>query len=131
MSTAELVATIIAAVGAFGGAFTKLVVWVVKQWRAERAIERDERRGDRETVVDIQLTLAAMLERDRVLYARAKRSSEGAAPRPRPRQDFDEEEVSNVVEIKNRLRSEHEARTKKTPPLGVRAPRPGTHHDED
>jgi hypothetical protein len=134
MTDAQL-GLIIAAVSALGAAFVKFLHWAFVQWIADRKEEREQirtdRREDRLAVVevgadvkDVQLTLAAMLERDRVRDDRRKRDSiqpqiRGRGPVVPVGEDW-EEQSSNVVEIKERMRQ-----------AGARPARPGTHHDED
>lgn len=160
MTDAQL-GLIVSAVGILGGAFVKFLHWAFREWisdrKEEREMNRQDRRDDRAAVgvvhlgvQDLQLTLAAMLERDRVRDDRARRESmqppnrpgRGAVVQSRavPAEDWDGQ-TSNVIAIKESMRAQLEADAaeaeavaraarKKTPAAGVRPPRQGTHHDE-
>ncbi|MDQ3070468.1 MAG: hypothetical protein M3R55_12170 [Acidobacteriota bacterium] len=142
--------------GVFG--FAVLVLYLLRELRpvlrdvigeVRKGFEesRAARDADREIVVDVQLSLAAMLERDRVRDERRKRESSappmrGTMPqiRPAPVESWDGQ-TTDVQEIKRNLREQHvknpdapiETLRRKvaTPVRGVRIARPGTHHDED
>lgn len=134
MTDAQL-GLIIGCVSALGAAFVKFLHWAFKEWIADRKEEREQirtdRREDRLAVVevgadvkDVQLTLSAMLERDRIRDDRRKRDSmqppnRGRGPIVPVGEDW-EEQSSNVVEIKERMRA-----------AGARPARPGTHHDTE
>lgn len=155
MTDAQL-GLIVATASALGAAFVKFLHWAFTQWLANQKEEREQTRSDRRDdrasvaavgagVADIQLTLAAMLERDRVRDERAKRESvqpqnrRPPAPRhlivPSENWEQDDGQTSNVVEIKAKMREELElaaaereeterARTLKTPHGGTRIERP-------
>lgn len=142
MTDGELAATVITASGLGGGGFVAFLKWAVGQWREERKLEREalqaqrgedraDRREDRNVVAgvakgveDVQLTLTAMLERDRVRDERRKRAS--IAPHV-PIEEIDDE-TTDVHEIKRELRERERVSRADTPPAGgVQLLRPRTH----
>ncbi len=112
---------VIAAAGGLGAGFVTFLKWAVTKWLADRKAEREalladrreersERRNDLEALTDIQLTLSAMLERDRVREERRKRENSPAPYRIEP-------ETTDIHEIKRVIRES----TRKTPAMGTRS----------
>ncbi len=97
----------------------------------------------RDELFELRITDAARLERERRRDARSKRDSPAPQQHGRGRSaqmpsiapprndDFDVEETTDIVVIREQERAKAVRPNVRTPPVGVRIPRPGTHHDED
>lgn len=144
---------LISGLGVVGTGLIGVIKWAFTQWlndrkedRVERKTERDERKTERDAqllareadrasthtaLFEVNLSLAAMLERDRIRDVRAKRESMPVHQRvPRDFREPQGDEVTDVIMIKERLRAEAMQPRKPTPPVGVRKPTRG-HHDEE
>ena len=98
-----------------GGTLLVLCLLVLAELRALRPV-----------MVGVREVLAALLERERIRDARKARDGSGPKPMPKvPEQpewpDHEDTGIQSIIERQRRTR---------TPGGGVRAPRPGTHHDE-
>jgi hypothetical protein len=125
-------AAIFKALGGGGVAlFACLVLYILREQTPVLKAIRDE-------LFELRITDAARLERDRRREARNKRDSDqplrrGPMPSlaPPPRNEFDVEETTDIVTIREQERARAVRPNVRTPAVGVRIPRPGTHHDED
>ncbi len=122
---------LVAAVAAFltgGGGLVAFLKWAFTQWLLDRKQEREERRGEVSALFDIQLTLQAMLERDRIREERRKRETGQPQSRGVPQGVWDEP-TTDVHQIKREMREIPSVR-RPTPAAGVRLPRPGTRNED-
>lgn len=82
-----------------------------------------ELRAIRPTLTSIKEVLSALLERERI---RGERRREPSAPHKRPEwSDGETTDLHTLVEMQRR------GPRPKTPAMGVRNPRPGSHHDSE
>jgi len=127
-------AAIFKALGGGGVAlFACLVLYLLREQTPVLKAIRDE-------LFEMRINDAARLERDRRREVRAKRDSPAPPMRGRANpmpsivshsDDFDIEETTDIQTIRDLERARAVRPNVKTPPVGVRIPRPGTHHDED
>ncbi len=108
-----------------GGGLVAFLKWAFNAWLADRKEERAERKGEFSALIDIQLTLSAMLERDRIREDRRKRESN--VPQ---NQSWDDGRNTDVHEIKRVMRDGSQRDRVQTPPGGIRSPRPGTRNED-
>lgn len=135
--TNEQLAAICTVVTVLGGGVVTFFKWAFTQWLRDRKEEREERRGEVAALFDIQLTLAAMLERDRRRDEVRRRRESDQPPSRDPSAVLSEwGGNTDVHEIKRGMQEAQLAerrdrgQRKPTPIAGIRSPRPGTHHDE-
>lgn len=95
-------------------AFAGLVLYIVRQALPVLA-------GLREELFEMRITLAAILERERIRDVRRRRESSGPHPAAVPAEVDDE--TTDIVALMDRQREA--AKRRRT----ERAPRAGTHHD--
>ncbi len=108
---AALLATIGAALTAFGG----LMKWCFTQWLADRKEDRTERKEDRASDREATIAVATAMTTMSLKFDGFERTLNKVAD------DFDE--ISGIHDSPPKPKQKA-----KTPAMGVRPPRPGTHN---
>jgi hypothetical protein len=101
----EAVGAIVTAISVTGAGIITFLKWAVNQWLIDRKADREDRAEDRRVQVELQLSVQALVERDRIREERRRRESTQPNTSRVPQGEFIHEDTS-VVTIKERLRKQ-------------------------